>query len=150
MANSLQMTYVMLRLNRWGVYVRWLNSRGVSDPSPRPVVSCMGKLMEGRVQQTGDTSRAYETLCPVDIDEATDTQRCVVALPPWARQTAVEDYLVGGTQEQKARALCISERAFRYRRDLVHTYLLELFNLAAADLPLELMANQGGRPPIVA
>lgn len=143
------MTYVMLRLNRWAVWVRWENSRGVGDPRPRRVVSCMGKLMQARVEQTGEASSAFAALCPVDVQEAVETGRCVRALPEWARRTVVEDYLVGGTAEQKAEALGITDRALRKRRDAVHTMCLELFNLAAAGLELVCAAREATRPHAV-
>lgn len=146
MGNDLQMTYVMLRLNRWRVYVCWLTSAGVSDPRPAGVVSQWGTLMRDRVQQ----DRGADTCCPVDKVEAQETQRCVAALPEYLRDTVVEDYLVGGTQQQKAKALGIQEKAFRNRRMSAHTVLLELFNLAAAGLPLQVITCRRGRPPVVA
>ena len=141
------MTYVMLRMNRWVQWVRWSTSDGNVDPRPKRVVSCMGKLLDGNIQQTGDTSRAYESLCPVDRDEAVQTDVCVRALPRWARDTVTQDYLVGGTQQQKADALQISTRAFRYRRDALLPMLLEMFNLAAVNLPLELADETTRRAP---
>lgn len=147
--NSLQMTYVMLRLNRWRVYVRWLTSNGVGDPMPAQVQSWFGLLMMDRVQQSGKVS--VQSSCPVDIEEARETQRCVLALREhmeYLYVTVIEDYLVGGTQEQKADALGIEVRAFRNRRDAMHAKMLELFVLASADLPLTCGRRRGpGRPP---
>lgn len=144
--SALHLTYVMLRLNRWAVWVRWENSRGAGDPKPQRVVSWMGKLQRGRIEQIGEASTAFVALCPVDISEASETSQCVRALPEWARRTVVEDYLVGGTAAQKAEALGITDRALRKRRDAVHGMLLELFNLAAARLPLVLSAREVSRP----
>lgn len=145
------MTYVMLRLNRWRVYVRWLTSNGVADPAPLPVQSWFGRMMQDRVQQSGRINT--DSTCPVDIEEARETQACVMALAAdheYLYRTVIEDYLVGGSQEQKAEALGIEVRAFRNRRDAMHVKLLELFNLAAAGLPLVCERKRGpGRPPVL-
>jgi hypothetical protein len=139
MSNDLQMTYVMLRLNRWAMWVRWQsNGSGESDPRPHRVVSSMGKLMDGVLQRAGGSSMAARNICPVDVAEGAETDRCVHALPSWAYLTVQKDYLMRGTQESKALALGINARAFRYRRSAVLVMMMELINLAGADLPLVL------------
>jgi hypothetical protein len=147
-SNALQMTYVVLRLNRWGVYVRWLTSGG-SDPRPPRLTSWWGKLvMEPNVEQSDRVSLVTRE-CPVDIDEARETEACVRALPEHLKRTMIEEYLVRGTADQKAQALAIEVRAFRYRRDRAHNLLLGLFNDAAAGLPLEVEEPITGRPPML-
>lgn len=129
--------------------MRWLTSRGIDDPRPAPVASWWHKLVTARNVQQVDAVSVNRGECPVDIEEARETQACVVALPEHLRRTMVEEYLVRGTQEQKADALGIEPKAFRARRDRAHHELLGLFNDAAAGLPLVCNLPVRGRPPVL-
>ena len=146
MESPLQNLYVILRCNRWGLYVRWLaNPGGVSDPRPQRVQSWWFKLvMVGKVQQVVSLGRRR---CPVDILEAEETGRCVSALPTYLKDAIVEEYVVGGTAQQKASALGIEQRAFRHRRGVAHGELLGLFNDAAVGLPLVCTPAPRMQPP---
>jgi hypothetical protein len=146
--NALYMTYVIVRCNRWGRYMRWLKSGRSAGLSPRTLESWWGKLMRDRVQASVSAGDSHGT-CPVDSDEAAETTRCVMALPQHLRDTVIEDYVHLGSQEQKAEALGIQPRMFRYRRNEAHVVLLELFNLAAAGLPLEVGVPKRSRPPVL-
>lgn len=138
-------TYVMLRCGRLGRFARWAEGLGVADPRPQRVTSWWGPVvMSGNVEQLGLES--IRGLCPVDIIEADETRRCIMALPDHLRDAIVQEYVVCGKQAQKARALGIEVRAYQRRISLAHTLLLDLFNAAAADLPLEVDYRAPGRP----
>ena len=151
--DALQWLYVMMRLNRWAVYVRWLDGRAPGrDPTPPATRSWWFKLvMMTRVQQTVVAGRS---LCPVDVQEAVETQRCIKALADHLRVTVVEDHLVRGSPEEKARALGIDARSFRSRRRVAYAELLGLFNDVACGIDIEAKAAvearkpRRGRPPI--
>ncbi len=151
--DALQCLYVIMRLNRWAVYVRWLDNRGGGrDPTPPRARSWWFKLvMMTRVQQTTVPGRS---LCPVDAGEAIETQRCIKALPEHLRMTVVEDHLVRGAPEEKAHALGIDCRTFRQRRRVAYRELLGLFSDVAAGIDIEARAAaeesrpRRGRPPI--
>lgn len=143
---TLNMLYVIMRLNRWGMYVRWL-ARGGSDPRPKQVVSWWHKIITRRLLQEHDQQQRQIDTCPVDLEEARETWTCIEALPWHLRDVIVEEYAVGGSAEQKAGALDIEPRAFRYRRDRAHVELLGLLVDAAAGVPLTKSEPARGRPP---
>lgn len=137
-------TYVMYRCNRWGTYTKWLRRAGIVNVTPKSVVSWWGKIvLDGNV---ANTSIGARDVCPVNATEAIETGRCVMALPEHLMLTMVEEHCEIGTQEDKAAALDIDARAFRYRKDAAYALLLELFNLAAAGLPLIVEYQAPGRP----
>jgi len=144
---ALRDMYVILRCIRWGKYVDWMaNPGGISDPRPELVRSWWFKVvMVDKVQQGTAQGRR---LCPVDILEAIETQRCVKALPAHLRDTLVEEYVIGGTAEEKAQALGIEPRAFRHRRGVAHVELLGLFNDIACGVDLAAPGPTTGRPPV--
>lgn len=122
-------TYVEARLGRWSRWYRW-----GSDPTPRRTVSWYHKIVtEPNVEQIGRP----DTACPVDIDEAEDTHKAVMALEPQLRDTVFEAYLRGGTVEQKCRVLGLRSRQSYYNR-LASAYqeLLGYLNDQAAGVPL--------------
>lgn len=141
-------TYVISRLCRWATYVRWL-SRGGVDPRPAYLRSWWGKLVQARNPRP-EGEPAVSDVCPVDIIEARETRRAIDALPEHLRETIIEEYLIGGTQKQKAEALHIDERTLRRRREQAHGLLLGLFNDIAAGLEPRCEPTAVGRPPIVA
>lgn len=146
--SAYQSLYVILRLNRWGIWVRWrANPGGVSDPMPARVKSWWFKLvMVGKIEQIDRSPRA---VCEVDVLEAEETQRCIMALPDHLRDTIVEEYAVGGTADQKAQALGIDTRTFRHRRCVAHVELLGYFNdIAVGIVPAKREAARNARPPI--
>lgn len=142
---SLTMTYVILRCNRLGVYVRWLDRSGGVSPVPGVPVSSWGLLMRAHVQQSAGGG---ESCCPVDIAESQETLRCFRALPEHLFETVLQEYIIGGDCGQKCRALGIERTTLWRRLDQAHVALLELFNLAAAGLPLVLARPLVGRPPV--
>jgi hypothetical protein len=138
-------TYVILRCNRLGRFARWAEGLGVADPRPADMRSWWGPIvMDGNVEQSGFDS--LRDICPVDIIEADETRRCILALPNHLRDTIIQEYVVCGKQAQKARALGIHVRTYRHRLNVAHTLLLDLFNAVAADLPLEVNYQPPGRP----
>lgn len=143
---TLNMLYVIMRLNRWSRYIRWL-ARGGTDPRPKHVVSWWHKIITSRLLQQPDQQRRFDD-CPVDIEEARETWACVEALPDHLRDVIVEEYAVGGSSEQKAEALGIEARAFRYRREQAHLLVHGLFLDAAAGVALKkIERSEKGRPP---
>lgn len=138
-------TYVILRCNRWGFTVRWLSRLGVTNPVPGDPVSWWGPTcLDGNVEQTGIES--VRDVCPWNLDEARETGLCVNALPGHLSATVEEEYVKRGDRELKAFRLGIDTRTFRRRLSIAHPLLLELFNLAAAGLPLEISYRSPGRP----
>lgn len=138
-------TYVILRLSRLGRFVRWVDGLGVRNPKPADVISWWGPIvMNGNVEQTGLES--IRDICPVDIVEAEETRRCIIALPQHLFETVIQEYVVCGKQAQKAHALDIDVSTFRRRLTVAHAVLLDLFNAAAAGLPLEANYPSPGRP----
>jgi hypothetical protein len=121
--------YVIMRCSRWGEYVRWKDSVGLPDPKPKHVRSSYGLLLNGNVQQLEPTNR---DVCRVDIAEAIETGICIDRLPAHLKETVESEYSKVGTRVQKAAALGIETRTFRYRLTSAHALLLGLFNDAAA------------------
>jgi hypothetical protein len=137
--------YVKLRCTRWGLVSRWKGRVGVSNPVPEEMTSWWGAVvLDGNVEQQGLES--VRDVCPWDLEEAAETQQCVDALPDWLRDTVTEEYCKPGNRELKAIRLGIDARQMRRRLDRAHVLLLELFNLSAADLPLEVDYRPPGRP----
>lgn len=148
MSNDLQMTYVIMRLVRWSRYVRWLH-RGGTDPRPAHLRSWWGKLVQAKNPRP-EIGPAVADVCPVDVAEALETWKCVKALPEHLYETMVEEYLIGGTQQQKAEALAVDVRTVLRRREQAHTLLLGLFNDVAAGIEPVCEVSKLGRPPLVA
>ncbi len=139
----LALTYVIVRCNRWGTYMRWMQSgRALAPPS---VGSWWQKLMRDRVQDGGQETFSA---CPIDQDEAAETLRCVAVLPRHLLDTCMEEYVFRGVQAQKAEALGITTRAYRMRLAEIHGLLLDLFGAAAAGLPLTVEPKRGGPKPV--
>ncbi len=90
-------------------------------------------VLDPNVEQLGRISSA----CPVDIDEAEQTNQAVNHLAPELRATIQEAYLRGGTVKQKTRALGLKRRDTYYAR-LTRAYntLLGYFNDLGAGIPL--------------
>jgi hypothetical protein len=143
MTDSTMIALVILRLNRWAVYLRWLGGSGVSDPRPRPVISNYALVMRDRVQN----SYRVDTSCPVNVAEAQRTSAVICSLEDHLRLTIIEDYIVGGTQKQKALALGIEPRTFRHRQHTLYAILPPLFERADLGLPLGDPPPRLGRPP---
>lgn len=146
--NPLQHVFVIMRCCRWRDYVRWEATRRFGGhPGPMRVRSWWFMWLRN-VHRTGLSGREA---CPVDITEALETARCVKALRPHLRMALVEEYLVGGTEHEKARALEIPPRTFRHRRSVAHVELLDKFNAAGAGLEIEDLVEQPrrGRPPVL-
>lgn len=120
-------TYVEARLGRWAVWCRW-NEGG--SAGPRRVVSQLGHLRE--------VARCTATLldCPVDEAEARETDRCINALATDLRLAIQQTYLHRGTGEEKARRLGCTRMTLWNRTQVAYVRLLDLFNAAAAGLPL--------------
>jgi hypothetical protein len=136
-------TYVMARCARWGTYVRWLSWTRIAPSKPKSVVSWWGKLvLDGNIEQLMMAREA----APVSIPEAIETGNCVMALPAHLRDAVVEEYAVRGKQSEKAEALGIDTDTLRRRLETAYPLLLELFNCAAASLPLECNYRGPGRP----
>lgn len=137
--------HVVRRLTRWGLTKRWLTRVGVSNPKPANPISWWGPcVLDGNVEQIGIES--MRDVCPWDLDEARETDLCVNALPGHLSSTVIEEYMHTGERAHKAWRLGIEERAMRLRLSQAHVLLLELFNCAAAGLPLECSYQGPGRP----
>lgn len=138
-------TYVMYRLTRWGLAQRWLTGRNITNPKPRHPASWWGPcVLNGNIEQTGIES--VRDVCPWNLDEARETGICVNALPGHLSAAIEEEYLKTGNRERKAWRLGIDERTMRRRLAQAYPLLLELFNCAAAGLPLECNYQGPGRP----
>lgn len=148
-------TYVTMRLQRWGIYQRWL-AHGGTDPRPARVRSWYGPMILDRLRQVSGKRRMpspYADACPVEIDEARETQRCVRALDavypalsaPSIGEVLAECYVWGGTTEQKLSALRCCRDTYYRRLDLAHQELLGLFNDAASGRPLPMPAQTSAR-----
>lgn len=136
-------TYVIARCARWGTYVRWLQWSRVMVGRPRGVVSWWGKLvLDGNIEQI----MLVREPAPVSVPEALETGNCIMALPAHLRDAVVEEHGAGGKQWEKAEALGIDVSTLLRRLDTAYPLLLELFNLAAAGLPLECNYRGPGRP----
>lgn len=121
-------TYVEARLGRWAVWYRW-----GARPGPRPVRSWFGAILDHNVEQIGGVS----TSCPVDINEALETNRAVMALSGELREAVFEGYLKGGSVEQKCRALGLRSRQSYYDRlNRAYGLVLGYLNDLAAGVPL--------------
>lgn len=137
--------HVVRRLTRWGLTKRWLTRVGVTNPKPANPISWWGpSVLNGNVEQIGIES--IRDVCPWDLDEARETDLCVHALPSHLSATVIEEYMHTGERERKAWRLGIDERTMRRRLSQSHILLLELFNCAAAGLPLECGYQGPGRP----
>lgn len=140
----LHATYVIMRCARLARFVRWVEGLGVKDPRPPLTSSWWGPIvLNGNVEQLG---LSVKDTCPVDIAEAVDTRSCIMALPDHLKDAVITEYFLNGRQSDKAGRLAIEVRAYRRRLQQAHTLLLELFNLSAADLPLEVDYRGPGRP----
>lgn len=131
----LPLTHVIYRCNRYGAYVRWLKRGALRAVGPQEVSSIMGRILDGNVQHVGST--AGIEVCPVDIQEAGETRRCIMALPEELRDAIIEEHVIGGTQQQKAEALSIDRTTLWRRCERAYPLLLELMNLSAAGLPFD-------------
>ncbi len=116
--------YVMTRLGRWKIWANW-----GTRPGPRRVVASMGKLL-------GPTEGEELGRCPYE-DEAIETKECIDALEVSLRNVIIQCYLFGGTTLQKAQRLGCDKRTYHRRLERAYVKLLDLFNAAAADLPLD-------------
>lgn len=137
-------TYVILRCNRWGYTKRWLTRVGISNPVPTDVNSSWALWLNGNVEQIGIES--VRDVCPWNLDEARETDVCVNALPGHLSVAVVEEYVKTGTRELKAHRIGIDASTMRRRLTVAHTLLLDLFNAAAAGLPLQCDYRAPGRP----
>lgn len=138
-------TYVIYRLTRWGLTRRWLTRVGVTNPKPQPARSWWGPcVLNGNIEQTGIES--VRDVCPWNLDEARETGVCVNALPGHLSAAVEEEYVKRGTRGEKSKRLGIDDSTMRRRLSLAHVLLLELFNCAAAGLPLECSYRGPGRP----
>lgn len=90
-------------------------------------------MLDGNVEQGWRDPR---DVCPVDIPEAIETQRCVDALPQSLREVIIQEHVMRGTQAQKALALKIDRVTFWRRCQRAYPLLLGLFNDAGAGLDL--------------
>lgn len=139
-------TYVIYRLTRWGMATRWLANAGIPNQKPAEVQSAWGPMwIDRNVEQIGIEST--RDVCPWNLDEARETGLCINALPGHLSAAVEEEYLRKGDREVKAARLGIEPSAMRRRLTLAYPLLLDLFNAAAAGLPLECDYRAAGRPP---
>lgn len=139
-------TYVIYRLTRWGFAKRWLTRVGVKNPKPSGMNSWWGPIvLDGNVEQIGLES--MHDVCPWNLDEMRETDLCVNALPGHLSAAVAEEYLKTGDRETKAARLGLDPSAMRRRLRIAYPLLLDLFNAAAAGLPLDVDYRAPGRPP---
>lgn len=132
--NALEHFYVIQRCNRWGTYALWHRNTGMRETKPKPMRSWWGPIvLDGNVEQLGRDAR---DVCPVDIAEALETGKCVLALPPHLRLAVTAEHTHSGTQEQKAQALGISRTTYWRRCQEAYTLLLGIMNDVAAQAPI--------------
>lgn len=122
-------SYVEARLGRWARWYHW-----GPRPGPKRVISWYGPMILDRnVKQNGKVSLA----CPVDLDEAEETQKAVQALDPELRDIIFETYLKGGTVKQMMRACGIRKRDNYYLRlNRAYRQVLGYMNDVAAGVAL--------------
>jgi hypothetical protein len=133
--NALQHLHVMLRCNRWGTYVRWSHRTLSKNPKPQGMNSWWGPIVfDGNVEQIGIES--VRDICPVNIDEALETDRCVKLLPDKLRKAMLQEHVIRGTQAQKAAALGIDRTTFWRHCERAYVLLLGMFNDVAAQVPV--------------
>lgn len=139
-------TYVIYRLTRWGLAKRWVANAGVRNQKPAKIQSAWGPMwIDGNVEQIGIEST--RDVCPWNLDEMRETDLCVNALPGHLSAAVEEEYMKKGDRELKAARLGIDPSSMRRRLSTAHILLLDLFNAAAAGLPLEVDYRAPGRPP---
>lgn len=130
-------TYVEARLGRWGLYQRWLR-RGGSHPGPRPVISWYGPMvLDPHVQERGKGAAIVPmSACPVDLDEARETTRCIAILKREQRKIIVELYVWSARPVDVIKAVGCSKQTFYNRLYAGYADLLGYFNDVAAGVPL--------------
>lgn len=134
--------YVDQRLMRWGLYARWSRRQQTSGRTGCAALrSWWGILM--LPSGSGDPPPTPPpTACPVDVDEAQQTMRCVGVLPDDLRAVIIEGYLVGGTVDQQCEALGhISTRTYYKRRARAHVMLLGYFQDIEVGVPLPMLGT---------
>lgn len=116
------------RCVRWGVFERWcVKVRIGPASSPSEVNSWWAKIvLEGNVEQIGIEST--RGVCPVNLEEAVETRRCVSLLDPHLRNVVWQEHVRSGRrQRDKAWTLGITTRTFRHRLDVAYPLLAERF-----------------------
>ncbi len=136
--------YAVQRCNRWGRFERWrIKLRGGSlSSAPAEVDSWWGQMvLDGNVEQQGFDSLRDQ--CPVDIEEALDTRRCVDALPWRLNETVWQEHVRAARgQREKAWTLGVDRRAYRRRLALAYPMLLKFMDDVAAGLEPGRVASQ--------
>lgn len=131
-------TYVMMRLNRWAIYCIWHEDLMTASPKPRHVTSWLGRLIEGRLGDPDKLPPQIERPCPVDVIEAQETDRCVLALPDRLRCVIVLEYLTTMGRDEKIAAMkpAGARMSFYRRLERAHYEILGLMNDVAVGVQL--------------
>lgn len=123
------------RLGRWGMYKRWHRRSHSSRPSHAGVGSLSSwwgsMIMSPRVQGRGNVAR-LEDPCPVDRDEAQQTERCIAALDPDLAAVIRQAYLEAGTIDEQIYRLGCCRQTYYNRLARAYAGLLELLGGLAA------------------
>lgn len=131
-------TYVMARLQRWAIYCIWHENLMTTSPKPRRVTSWLGRIISGRLGDPDNLPAVIQRPCPVDVIEAQETERAVLALPERLRSVIVLEYLTNMGYLDKAKAMKPpgAFKSFYRRLERAHYELLGLMNDVAAGVPM--------------
>lgn len=138
-------SYMEARLGRWGMYKRW--HERTHSPAGRPLAnfgigSWWGDLiLDPKVQGPGRVPTPPDAPCPVDIEEARDTDRCVAVLPEKWRSVILQTYIKPGTVEQRLAYLGCSRWSYYTWLYQAYDQLLGYFNDVAAGIALPAIAD---------
>jgi len=124
-------SYCIMRCNRWGTYVRWLEYSGIFACGPKPLKASWGPLILDR-----NVPRSWvdpRELCPVDAIEALETDRAVRRLPSDLCYILSVEHISFSSQQAKAELLNMSRTTYWRRCGEAYGLLLGLMNDVAVD-----------------
>ena len=135
-------TYVMVRLDRWVIYCIWKADLLVKDPTPDRARSWWWRLVTNRHMHDPGAGHARERPCPVDVIEAEETDRCVMALPAGLRRMVASAYLDPRPVRVKVAELGLGKMTYYRWLGRAYNELLGLFNDVAAGISVPEKVDQ--------